>query len=334
MATGTRCRRCGGGLAPANAYYCARCGTYQGEAPRDVDPNRTPRPPAWYRDPFALTAFRYLDGVTWTDHSHPAVALRQPVCLPVVAADRRSREEGPTCDGTWAATPGSLLFTLLGLAVAFAESLLAVVVFHLLKKPGGLPVELVFSEVGLWSGLFSTCVLASRRFGAGDMRTDFGLTLRWRDLGLGAVGALVGRCVAAAALIPILLFHRISTNPDRVLYSARTLGAGGWTVLIVITCIGAPFFEELFFRGLLQGQLVARFGPWMAIPVTAVVFGAAHISNDPGVGGLLLALSVGAAGVVLGVTRLLSGRLGASMAAHSLFNATALALLAALGVIR
>ena len=94
------------------------------------------------------------------------------------------------------------------------------------------------------------------------------------------------------------------------------------------------FFEALFFRGLLQGQLVERFGAGIGVGVTAIVFGAVHIANDPGVAGLLLALSVGAGGVALGTVRHLTGRLGSSMATHSLFNAIAIAAFAASSAIR
>jgi uncharacterized protein len=102
----------------------------------------------------------------------------------------------------------------------------------------------------------------------------------------------------------------------------------GWLTLALVSCVGAPFFEEMFFRGLLQGQLVERFGPVIAIGLSAIVFGSAHVANDPGIGGLLLALSVGASGVVLGTVRHLTRRLGSSMVTHAFFNVMGLLLLA------
>lgn len=65
----------------------------------------------------------------------------------------------------------------------------------------------------------------------------------------------------------------------------------------------------------MQTRLVARFG-W-AGPIS-----------------LLYAWGIAAAGVALGTLRHLTGRLGTSKAAHALFNAQALAVLAATGVIR
>ena len=215
--------------------------------------------------------------------------------------------------------------------VAFGLSFLCILPFLLLGHPGGVLVGLVLSETGLWIGLFGTCLLASRRYGTGKVLEDFRMRFRWLDLAIGLGAAVVARCFATVVLIPFVHVLQSTGNPDRSLLSITDLGASGWIVLTLLTCVGAPLFEELFFRGLLQGQLVERLGPGAAIAVTAVVFGAAHIANDPGIGGLLLALSVGASGVALGTVRHLTGRLGSSIVAHGLFNAVAIIALAVSG---
>jgi len=145
-------------------------------------------------------------------------------------------------------------------------------------------------------------------------------------IALGA--AVVARCFSILVLIPFVHALRATGNPDSSLDSVTSLGWAGWLTLALISCVGAPFFEEMFFRGLLQGQLVERFGPAVAIALTSIVFGSAHIANDPGIGGLLLGLSVGASGVVLGTVRHLTHRLGSSMLTHALFNTMALIVLA------
>jgi membrane protease YdiL (CAAX protease family) len=157
---------------------------------------------------------------------------------------------------------------------------------------------------------------------------DFRLRVRWVDLLIGLGASIVARCLSIVVLIPFVHAFHSAGNPDHSLYSVTELGTTGWLVLGLVTCVGAPFFEEMFFRGLLQSQLVERFGPTAAIALTSIVFGAAHIANDPGIGGLLLALSVGAAGVVLGVVRHMTNRLGSSMLTHALFNLGAILLLA------
>ena len=56
----------------------------------------------------------------------------------------------------------------------------------------------------------------------------------------------------------------------------------GIVVVYLIACVGAPFFEELYFRGLVQGTLTARWGSAIGIVVQALLFGLVHL--DPGNG--------------------------------------------------
>ena len=267
--------------------------------------------------PFARQRFRYWNGEIWTEHVYSSNYGDD-----VVAID--NLDEGKLPDGAWRASIGSLALSISGLLVAFGLSLLFVLPFILSGHHGNPLVVLVVSEAGLWSGLFGTCVITSRRYGTGRIRVDFRLQFRWVDLANRFVAAIVARCFAAVVLLPFVHVLKSAGNPDKSLFDLTTIGATGWLVLALVTCVGAPLFEELYFRGLLQGQLVQRCGPWIAIAATSIVFGAAHIANDPGVAGLLLALTVGASGLVLGVVRHLTGRLGSSMVTHAMFNATAL----------
>lgn len=323
MAAERRCRRCGGPLTPG-AAFCGRCGTKQVTAQRWTASGRDelvePRP-GWYVDPFGRSPYRYWDGGTWTEHVYAS-----QYGIDALSIDHLRADQVP--DGAWRATIGSLGLTLGGLAVAFGLSFLAILPFLLTGHPGGPIVGLLCSEVGLWTGLAATCVVTSRRYGTGNVRRDFRVRFRWIDLGIGLGASIAARCVAAAVLVPFLHVLHATGNPDRSLYAITSLGAIGWAVLAVLTCVGAPILEELYFRGLLQGQLVERYGPTVAVGVTSLCFGAAHIANNPGVAGVLLGLSIGAGGIVLGTVRHLSGRLGTSIATHAWFNATAILALA------
>ena len=281
----------------------------------------SPNAPGWFHDPFGRQPYRYWNGETWTEHVYSDRFGQDVISIDSLRATR-------TPDGAWKASFGSLALSVVGLAVAFGLAFLFVLPFLLLGHRGGPIIGLVVSEAGLWTGLFGTCVVTSRRYGTGKIRADFRVRFRWIDMTVGFGAAIVARCFAAVVLLPFIRVLRSAGNPDRSLYSISSLGSSGWLALVLVTCVGAPLFEELFFRGLLQGQLVERFGPGIGVAVTAVVFGAAHIANDPGVAGLLLALSVGASGIVLGVVRHLTGRLGSSMVTHALFNAAAVVLLA------
>jgi hypothetical protein len=277
--------------------------------------------PGWFADPFGRATYRYWDGQIWT-----ARIFSGDYGTDVISIDARGEQEIP--DGAWRASAGSMALSIGGLVVSFGLSIAFVLPLLLLGHAGGPIADLAASEAGLWLGFIGTCWLTSRRYGTGNLLRDFRLRFRWIDLLIAVGGAVVARCLSILVLIPFVHVLRSAGNPDASLDSVTSLGWLGWLTLAAVSCVGAPFFEEMFFRGLLQGQLVERFGPGVAIVVTSIVFGSAHIANDPGIAGLLLALSVGASGMVLGVVRHVTGRLGSSMLTHALFNTTALLLLA------
>lgn len=86
-----------------------------------------------------------------------------------------------------------------------------------------------------------------------------------------------------------------------------------FVAFLVLVAFGAPFVEELAFRGLLWGAIVKRgWSPWVATVTAGVLFGAFH--GEPT---RLVALSLG--GIMLGVVRQYGG-LSASMGAHAVVN--------------
>jgi hypothetical protein len=97
----------------------------------------------------------------------------------------------------------------------------------------------------------------------------------------------------------------------------------GTLVVDVFTVVGAPFFEELFFRGLLLRSLARLFGtfggwvgPTAAVIVTGVLFGLAHVEG-------LQLFGLAVFGIILSAIAYRTGRLGMNMAAHASFNLTA-----------
>ncbi len=90
--------------------------------------------------------------------------------------------------------------------------------------------------------------------------------------------------------------------------------------------VGAPFFEELFFRGLLLRALVRLFGPLGvssraarnvglagAVVLDGLLFGLAH-------GELVQLAGLAVFGGILAVVSLRTGRQGMNVVAHATFN--------------
>jgi membrane protease YdiL (CAAX protease family) len=91
-------------------------------------------------------------------------------------------------------------------------------------------------------------------------------------------------------------------------------------VLVLAVAVAAPIVEELFYRGIIQGSLVRRFGPIIGIGVASLVFGAVHLS-------LIELAPLTVAGLGFGIIAWRSGRLLPAVIAHMTFNAFTLVLL-------
>jgi membrane protease YdiL (CAAX protease family) len=269
----------------------------------------------WYTDPFGRSPFRYWDGDRWTEYAGDGTA---------VAWDATPVEEARELQAGLPGVGVAVLGTAVGFGLAFGISALLAAA----DKPGGRPALLGLSELGLWAGLVGACVFVSRRRGSGSLVGDFGFRFRWIDLGFGLAGSLVGRLVAGAVLVPIPFPSRSLTDVDRSVLHDGTHGTTAWVVLVIVTCVGAPLVEELFFRGLLQTRLITRFGPVVGIVATSLLFGAAHLVAWNGPITLAYGWSIAGAGLVLGTIRHYSGRLGTSIVAHSMFNIQAMLALA------
>src|SRR5262249_20117333 len=125
------------------------------------------------------------------------------------------------------------------------------------------PAVLLGSSIGLWIGIGGSCVVAVRVKGTGSLR-DLGLQRpRGGDGGLGLGFGVV--FIIAVSIVTALLN---AIDPD-LLPGGRTDltdplkhgSALGVLVVYLVAVVGAPFFEELYFRGLVQGTLTARWGP-------------------------------------------------------------------------
>jgi membrane protease YdiL (CAAX protease family) len=171
--------------------------------------------------------------------------------------------------------------------------------------------------VGLWVGFVGVPVYVSRTFGTGRLSTDFGLRLGGpSDIGLGLVSG-VGSYLVIEGYTRLIRAAGDHANFGHEAQQLSGHGLGiGFVVFAATVVIGAPFAEELYFRGLTQPVLQRYLGGWAGLLVTSVFFGLAHAGSNPGEAIPALAFF----GVVLGLLAWRTGRLGPGIVAHMTFN--------------
>ncbi|OZM78480.1 CPBP family intramembrane metalloprotease [Pseudonocardia sp. MH-G8] len=157
-------------------------------------------------------------------------------------------------------------------------------------------------------------IAATRLRGNGPVK-DLRLVWSWRDVGAGVafgLGGLFVTTVAAMVWVSIVgpdVNSAVGTAFDG--QRAAWPAALGIALLVVIV---APLCEEILYRGLLWGAL-ERIGAnrWMCFGVTTLVFALFHFELERAP--LLLVISI-----PIGLARLYTGRLLASIIAHQINN--------------
>ncbi|WP_460954700.1 lysostaphin resistance A-like protein [Parasphingorhabdus pacifica] len=156
-------------------------------------------------------------------------------------------------------------------------------------------------------------------------RVDFGVLPTWRDVKVGL--ACGGSALAASGIVAVVVVSVSGPPPQTGLSALMGQERSIWLVLFVLFAfLGAPLTEELLVRGALWGALEHHRVPRYAILLlTALIFAFLHAEAWR-----MPILFVG--GVALGVARMITGRIGASMVAHATNNfLPALVLLLAAG---
>jgi uncharacterized protein len=260
-------------------------------------------PPGWYPDPGGLAERRWWDGDRWTEHVWPP---RSPV---------EAVESGP---GPVRRLPSrAAWWGLAGVAAGVVLSVLFQGVAYAID-PKSEPLIVLFGEIGLWTALAGTCRLASRRYGTGRLSDDFGFRIRPQDVGVGAAGFVA--CFLVAGFVGNLFSHTVFQGSNTGVIRNQKGSGVGLAVVAAIAAVGAPIFEELFFRGFLRLSFETRIGPIRAIWAQAFCFGLAHFQPNQGLGSVSIIADTMAIGLVLGYLAHRTGRLGAGMVAHGTFN--------------
>jgi membrane protease YdiL (CAAX protease family) len=162
-------------------------------------------------------------------------------------------------------------------------------------------------------GMASWPLIAAWRKSSG-WREAYGFVVSWRALGIGLAGGVA--TLAAMTVLTSLtakLLDKEVTSAGADVAESMTGSTAAYVLFLVLIAIGAPFVEELAFRGLVWGAVVKRgWSPWLATIIAGVPFAIIHI--EP-----LRVVPLLAAGILLGIIRQFGGLSGA-MLAHCVVN--------------
>ena len=190
-----------------------------------------------------------------------------------------------------------LAFPLTRLLLIVAIFVAVVAALSLLHPPKGVRVEIAVNWA-LAASLAAAAILVER-FTVGKAPAAIGLDPRdaARDLTLGAV---LGAALFAAVVLELAVggFYRIASvhvTPD--------------LALAALLLLPAAAIEELLFRGVLFRLVEEWVGTWIALAISAALFGCAHFANPGATPSSSIAIAL-EAGVLLGaayVVRATSG---------------------------
>lgn len=233
--------------------------------------------------------------------------------------DVRDGKRGPLKTPTW-----GLGDVWISLALLFIFQIVGVIVITIIVQmvdpsaatDGSLP-NLAWVSLSLtafmWLGMGLWPWVTAHLKGNG-IRIDFGLRFSWRDIGLGVLYGFLAFIVAMVlAILTTALFGDFSSaaGDEAAQYKDSIVVSAVFALTIAF---GAPFFEELCFRGLFLSSLAKRgMGAVLSIAIPALVFSLMHFEPKR----ILLLFGVGC---VFGLARWQSKSLTTAVVAHMMNN--------------
>lgn len=283
----------------------------------------------WYRDPGGAHQYRFWNGYAWT----PGVANGQYVGQDFSAPPPTPWSAAQEPDTRAELPPVAAAYAFGGIVAAIALSFLGALVATLVL-PHSRFLILVLSQTGLWTGLIGAAAIVSRKFGTGNIWRDFGVRFRGMDVGWGLLVSFIARFAGFILLIPLVMIDRRLIGSDVAPLRGARHDSSVLIAVVLMVVIGAPFIEELFFRGLLLRSLMPVAGTAGAIAIQGLVFGALHMRPSYGLGNVSIFVVIAAMGIIQGVVAERFRRLGPGIVAHGFFNLFALLLALALHTLR
>ncbi len=127
---------------------------------------------------------------------------------------------------------------------------------------------------------------------------------------IGGLGVGAGLLTLSTVLLWLFGFYKVdAVNDISELFAARHLPLS----------LGAGFFEELAFRAILFRIVEEKLGSWIALIVSSLFFGVAHISNPNATLFSSIAIAI-EAGILLGAAYMLTRRVWFAVGIHMAWN--------------
>lgn len=187
-----------------------------------------------------------------------------------------------------------------------------------------------FSLAAGWVGFVGWPVVASYRKGQRSLARDFGLQIRWADVGwgvLGGVGAL------ALSVVGGVLWTVLSGDdtPSNAEFLPSSPGLLGGLLLWLLVGVATPIAEELFFRGLMLRAVGRRWGLTSGVVLSSLLFGLFHATGLSLEGLFIVAVTAAYGAVFAFLVVRANGRIGPAIVAHAVVNSVAVAAMFATG---
>ncbi len=188
----------------------------------------------------------------------------------------------------------------------------------------GFAIVGVATMVGLQASTFSWPVIVARWKGRGFV-PDFGFRFKWVDFLIGPAMAIP--MMMAAGLVgygasTLVGLEDQSEAGNTEFLTDSTPGLVRYA-LIFFVVVGAPFSEELFFRGLSMRAIQKRFGKPVALVGSTALFTLPHFQGGSWQAVVVMLATIGTIGLLLGGLALGMNRLGPGIVAHATFNSIA-----------
>lgn len=132
-------------------------------------------------------------------------------------------------------------------------------------------------QIGLWGGFALTTLVAGSLRGTG-LRRDFGLSMRASDVPVGLlVGVFAQIVVVWLIYAPFQQFFDFDVSEAAREITDRAATGGDIALVVLGVVVGAPIFEELFFRGLTLRAFERKWGAVVGVLASSALFAAVHL---------------------------------------------------------